>query len=340
MQSTISPIRPPRTGASATISDVARLAGVSESTVSRVLRQKGFSSLKVRIRVQEAVEALGYVPNRVAGTLASSGSSLVGVVIPSLSNIVFPDLLRGASLALDQAGFQPVIGVTDYDPAREETLVAAMLAWRPAGMIVAGIDHSDRTAAMLRGAGVRVAELLDIDGEGIDIVVGFSNLAAGRASAELFLSHGYRRIGYVGHYLGLDHRAAKRLLGFTQVLAEAGLPLLASEIVVQPSSIAAGKEALARVLAVDPTLDAVYFSNDDMAVGGLFHCMENGISIPSRLAIMGYNGLDIARLSPQPLATILTPRLEVGRRGAELLFAGGPKEVVDLGFELIEGATV
>ena len=335
-----SEIRGPRSGSSVTLSEVARLAGVSESTVSRVFRQKGFSSLKVRKRVHEAVETLGYVPNRIAGTLASAGSNLVGVVIPSLSNIVFPDLLRGASLALDAAGFQPVIGVTDYDPQREEAMVASMLAWRPAGLIVAGLEHSDRTMAMLRGAGVRVAELLDIDGEGIDIVVGFSNLAAGRASAELFLARGYRRIGYVGHHLGLDHRAAKRLRGFKETLAQVGVPLRASEIVTGPSSIAAGKEALARLLAAVPDLDAGYFSNDDMAVGGLFHCMQQGIAIPGQLAIMGYNGLDIARLSPQPLATILTPRLQVGQVGAELLFGGGPKEVVDLGFELIEGATV
>ncbi|BDA86411.1 LacI family transcriptional regulator [Aureimonas sp. SA4125] len=340
MPSIIQKRRSAKPGTSSTLSDVARLAGVSESTVSRVLRQKGFSSLKVRQRVREAVEHLGYVPNRVAGTLASSGSNLVGVVIPSLSNIVFPDLLGGASLALDRAGFQPVIGVSDYDPLREETLVAAMLAWRPAGLIVAGLDHTARTKAMLRGAGVRVAELLDIDGEGIDIVVGFSNLSAGRASAELFLARGYRRIGYVGHYLGLDHRAARRLRGFTEILTHSGLALRASEVIAEPSSIGAGKEALARLLAAAPDLDAVYFSNDDMAVGGLFHCLQQGIEIPSRLAIMGYNGLDIARLAPQPLATILTPRRRVGQLGAELLFAGGPKQVVDLGFELIEGATV
>lgn len=333
-------IRSGRGGVSVTISDVARAAGVSESTVSRVLRKQGSSSAKVRARVREAVEGLGYVPNRIAGTLASAGSNLVGVVIPSLSNIVFPDLLRGASLALDKAGFQPVIGVSDYDMAREELLVAAMLAWRPAGLLVAGLDHTARTRAMLRGAGVRVAELLDIDGEGIDIVVGYSNREAGRASATLFVERGYRRIGYVGHDLSLDLRAAKRHGGFCDVLAAAGLGLAGQEIVRAPSSIEAGKSGLDRLLAAHPRLDAVYFSNDDMAVGGVFHCMERGIAIPGRLALMGYNGLDIARLSPQPLATILTPRARVGELGAERLFAGGPPEVIDVGFELIEGATV
>ncbi|MBC8129556.1 MAG: substrate-binding domain-containing protein, partial [Rhizobiaceae bacterium] len=210
----------------------------------------------------------------------------------------------------------------------------------PAGLILAGLEHTPRTRAMLQGAGVRVAELLDIDGAGIDIVVGFSNREAGRASARLFAERGYRRIGYVGHDLSRDRRAAKRKNGFAEGLAETGLRIEDAAIVEGFSSIEAGRHGLAQLLAHRPDLDAVYFSNDDMAVGGLFHCTACGIAIPGDLAIMGYNGLDIARLSPQPLATILTPRARVGEIGAERLFANGPPEVIDLGFELIAGATL
>ena len=333
-------IRSARAGASVTITDVAQLAGVSESTVSRVLREKGASSEKVRRRVRDAVETLGYVPNRLAGTLASAGSNLVGVVIASLGNVVFPDLLRGVSTALDAAGYQPVIGVTDYDVDREEKLVAAMLAWRPAALIVTGLDHSPRTSAMLRGAGIRIAEVLDVDGEGMDIVVGYSNRAAGEMSAMLLLRRGHRRIGYVGHDVSHDHRAEKRRDSFRTTLAREGLPLVAETIMPSSSSIESGRDGLALLLAAHPDLDAVYFSNDDMALGGLFHCRSHGIGIPGDLAVMGYNGLDITRLAPQPLTTILTPRTRVGEVAAQLLFAGGPAETVDLGFELIEGATV
>ena len=332
--------RSARAGASVTISEVADLAGVSESTVSRVLRQQGASSEKVRLRVRAAVEALGYVPNRIAGTLASAGSNLVGVVIASLGNVVFPDLLRGISTTLDASGYQPVIGVTDYDIDREEKLVASMLAWRPAALVVAGLDHTERTRAMLRGAGVRIAEVLDVDGEGIDIVVGYSNRAAGEASAALLLRRGHRRIGYVGHDLARDHRAEKRRDSFRAALAREGVALVGETIMETPSSIESGRDGLALLLAKHQDLDAVYFSNDDMALGGLFHCRSHGIGIPGDLAVMGYNGLDITRLAPQPLTTILTPRTRVGEVAAALLFAGGPAETVDLGFELIEGATV
>ncbi len=149
-----------------TLADVAREARVGESTVSRVLRSHGSFSEKTRARVEEAVARLGYVPNRIAGTLASTGSRLIGIVIPSLTNIVFPDLLRGATAALDQEGFQSVIAVTDYDQDREEALVGSLLSWRPAGLIVTGLEHNPGTRRRLAASGVRVAELLDTDGRG------------------------------------------------------------------------------------------------------------------------------------------------------------------------------
>ncbi|HEU0221076.1 MAG TPA: LacI family DNA-binding transcriptional regulator [Paracoccaceae bacterium] len=322
-----------------TLADVARAAGVGESTASRVLRGHGSFSAKTREIVLAAARDLGYVPNRIAGTLASTGSRLVGIVIPSLSNIVFPDLLRGANNVLVAAGFQPVIAVTDYDLEREESVIESLLSWRPAGIMVAGLEHSERAAARLRGARGRVAELLDTDGEGIDIVVGFSNREAGRAAGRHLASRDFRRIGYVGHDVGRDLRAAKRLAGFREALGEAGLHIADEEIVPAPSSIQAGRDGLARLRERRPELDAVYFSNDDMAIGGYFHCLARGIAVPGGLAIFGHNGLDVARCAPQPLTTILTPRVAVGEMGARLVCADGPPTRVDLGFELIEGAT-
>lgn len=326
-----------------TLSDVAREAGVGESTVSRVLRNQGSFSKRTQDRVAEAVARLGYVPNRLAGRLAGSGSTagakLVGIVIPSLTNIVFPDLLRGATAVLDRGGFQSVIGVSDYDPEREEALIGALLSWRPAGLIVTGLEHTPGALARLRASGIRIVEMIDTDGAGLDIVVGFSNRAVGCDSARHLLARGYRRIGYVGHDIAQDLRAAKRLAGFCEMLREAGCPLAEREIASGPSSAAAGREALARLIARRPDLDAVYFSNDDMALGGYFHCLADGIPVPGRLALFGFNALDIAAALPQPLTTIRTPRLEIGAAAAERLAADGPAETVDLGYELIAGAT-
>lgn len=322
-----------------TLADVAAAAGVGESTISRVLRNHGSFSDKTRAKVIAAVERLGYVPNRIAGTLASAGSHLVAIVVPSLSNIVFADVLRGANSALEHTHYQAVFAVTDYDPAREEAVVAALLAWRPTAVLLSGLEHTQGTVRMLKANGCRVAEMLDIDGVALDVAVGFSNRAAGLASASYLLSRGYRRIGYVGHDPALDTRSGKRLAGFREGLARHGIVVADSEVSATASSVESGRGGLQRLLARTPNLDAVYFSNDDMALGGYFHCLAQGISIPGTLAIFGYNGLDIGAVTPQPLSTIRTPRVQVGQIAAQLVLENAPPQVVDLGFQLIEGAT-
>ena len=323
-----------------TLADVARRARVGESTVSRVLRKNGSVSRSTREKILKAASDLNYVPNRIAGTLASMTSKLIGVVIPSVGNTVVPEILAGANIVLEDAGFQPVIGLSNYDPVREEALIESILSWRPAGILVAGLEHTERARAMLMGCGVRVVELLDIDGEGIDIVVGSSQRMAGRKSAEHLLARQYRRIGYVGHDITVDIRAGKRLEGFRAVMRENGLSFLDQEFYPSGgSSVEAGRIGLARLLKRQPTLDAIYFSNDDLALGGYFHCLEHNIAVPSSLALFGYNGLEITRLTPQPLSTIRTPRTAMGKVGANLLLSGGPSTVIDLGFELVVGAT-
>ncbi|WP_420343319.1 LacI family DNA-binding transcriptional regulator, partial [Paenirhodobacter sp.] len=141
-------------------------------TVSRVLRNRGDVSDATREKVLEAARALGYVPNKIAGALASQRVNLVGVVIPSLSNLVFPEVLTGISEELEDTGLQPVVGVTNYSSEKEEAVLYEMLSWRPSGIIVAGIEHSEAARAMLLNAGVPIVEIMDVDGEGVDSVVG------------------------------------------------------------------------------------------------------------------------------------------------------------------------
>jgi LacI family gluconate utilization system Gnt-I transcriptional repressor len=323
----------------ATLTDVARAAGVGESTASRVLRNKGSFSQDVHDKVLKAARTLNYVPNRIAGTLASTGSQLVGIIIPALTTSVFPDLLRGANSVLEIAGFQSVIGVTEYEAPREEQLIESILSWRPAGILIAGLEHTDRGRAMLKDSGVRIVEVGDTDGQGIDIVVGFSNRDAGRAAAQFLLRRKYRHIGYVGNEAKNDIRAGKRYNGFKSGLTEAGLAIVDEEITPGLSSIKAGHDGLMRLLKREPKLEVVYFANDDMAIGGYFHCLAKGISVPADLALFGHNGLDVGRQAPQPLSTVRTPRVAVGEIAAKLLLSRGPSQVIDLGFELFEGMT-
>jgi LacI family gluconate utilization system Gnt-I transcriptional repressor len=319
-----------------TLTDVARAAKVGESTASRVLRNKGSFSENARVRVLNAARKLNYVPNRIAGTLASTDSHLVGVIIPGVTTTFFPDLLLGANSVLEGAGFQSVISVTEYDAAREEKLIESLLSWRPAGILVTGLEHTDRGRAMLKASRTRIVELGDIDGQGIDIVVGFSNRAAGYAAGQYLIKRKFRRIGYVGNQ---STRAGKRYHGFKAALADAGMSLADEQITPGLASIKSGRDGLMRLLSRGGKLDVVYFANDDMAIGGYFHCLAKGIAVPEQLALMGHNGSDEGQLMPHPLSTIRAPRLAVGQVGAKLLLSDGPPQVIDLGFELCEGLT-
>lgn len=325
-----------------TIHDVAAHAGVSESTVSRIMRNEGLVADATRATVMESVRALGYVPNRIAGSLASLDSKLVGVVVPSLSNIVFPEVLQGINAGLKGGNFQSVISISDYDIDREETLIRGILAWQPAAILITGFDHTMATRRMLDQSGVRVVEMMDIDSAPIDVAVGMSHRRAGYAAGQHLISKGYRRFGYVGHDWRSDRRARLRYDGLCGALAEAGISIAAHAIADGPSSVATGRshtEQLCRMAQVDV---AVY-SNDDMAVGGVFHCLGAGISLPDQLAIFGFNGLDIGRELPQPLSTVRSNRFLIGQKAIEAILLAperpATKTVIDTGFEIFEGAT-
>ncbi|WP_438754180.1 LacI family DNA-binding transcriptional regulator [Pararhizobium sp. O133] len=326
-----------------TLTDVARLAGVSEITVSRVVRNKGPIAEATRSRVLSAIETLGYVPNRAAGSLASSGSQLMGVLLPSLSNIVFPEVLRGIHSALAATGYQPIIGVTDYDPAAEQSILSSLLSWQPAAIIMTGFDHTEATRRMLANSRVRVAELMDIDADPIDIAVGLSHRKAGYDAGRHLIERGYSRFGYVGHDWDADRRARLRYEGLCTALKEAGLALHAEQRFAGPSSTIAGRDTLAALVSASPDVDVAVFSNDDMAVGGFFHCLTAGIAVKERLALFGFNGLDIGQSLPLPLSTVRSNRLLIGKIAVEKLLEGGErpaeKLIVDTGYEIITGAT-
>ena len=304
-----------------TLRDVSEASGVSEMTVSRVLRGKGDVSAATREKVQQATKRLGYVPNKIAGSLASSRVNLVAVIIPSLGNMVFPEVLSGISETLADTPLQPVVGVTDYLPEKEEKVLFEMLSWRPAGIIIAGLEHSDASRAMLAQAGIPVVEIMDVDGDPIDACVGISHRRAGRLMAEEIIAAGYKRIGFLGTKMPLDHRARKRFEGFTQTLGKAGIEIADQEFYSGGSALAKGREMTAAILARTPDLDFLYYSNDMIGAGGLLYLLEKGINIPGQIGLAGFNGVELLDGLPRRLATMDACRREVGIRAAQIVMA-------------------
>ncbi len=317
-----------------TLRDVSEASGVSEMTVSRVLRNRGDVSESTRERVLEAARTLGYVPNKIAGALASQRVNLVAVVVPSLSNLVFPEVLSGISEELEDSGLQPVFGVTNYSAEREEAVLYEMLSWRPSGVIIAGLEHSDAARAMLQNAGIPIVEIMDVDGEAIDSVVGISHRRAGLEMARAIVRAGYRRIGFLGTKMPHDHRARKRMEGFEAGLAEAGLELADREFYSGGSALLKGREMTEAILSRTPDLDFLYYSNDMIGAGGLLYCLEKGIDVPRTLGLAGFNGVDLLDGLPRRLATMDACRREIGRRAAAII--AGHSETGLIGGERVE----
>lgn len=304
---------------SLTLRDVSEASGVSEMTVSRVLRNRGDVSAATRAKVLTAAKELGYVPNKIAGALASQRVNLVAVIIPSLSNMVFPEVLGGISQVLEETDLQPVVGVTDYLPEKEEKVLYEMLSWRPSGVIIAGLEHTEAARAMLKASGIPVVEIMDTDGDPVDAMVGISHRRAGREMAAEILQAGYRKIAFLGTKMPLDHRARKRFEGFTEVLAKSGVEVTDREFYSGGSALAKGREMTEAVLNRSPDIDFIYYSNDMIGAGGLLYLLEKGIDVPGKIGLAGFNGVELLQGLPRQLATMDACRREIGTKAAEII---------------------
>jgi len=302
-----------------TLEEVAAAAGVSKMTASRALRGTPDVSSETRQRVLRAAEQLSYVGNRLALSLSSQRTNLVAVVVPSMSNIVFPEVLAGITAGLEGSGMQAVFGISDYDAAKEREIIRDMLSWQPSAIIVTGLDQPEETVRMLKSAGIPVIQVMDLDGEPIDFNVGLSHGAAGEEMAKALIGAGRSRFGYIGSALHRDVRAAKRKAGFERVLKQNGLHFIEQQIDDAFSSIALGKRMTTTMVASVPDIDCLYYSNDDMATGGLFACMELSLAVPEKLMIAGFNGLDLASALPVRIATSRSPRRVMGEAAARLV---------------------
>ena len=329
-----------------TLSDVARVAGVSPITVSRALRGERAVAADLVDRVIQASNKLGYVPDPAARALASQRSDHVAILIPKLSNALFVDLLDAAQQTLRAEGFQTLIGITHYDSTQEELLLREQLLQRPAGLLITGLNYSASTRALIEAAQVPCVHLMDLPDASasneseLPYCVGFKQSDAGAAITEHLLSRGHKSIAFAGAQL--DPRVMQRLAGWRQALTQAKLydPRL-EYLNPAPSSLALGGQMFEQILQQQPAVDAIFFCNDDLAQGALLAALRLKVSVPKRIAIAGFNDLTGSDQMLPSLSTVRTPRAQIGVEAAKMLLSlikTGQYEsrLVDLGFEVIE----
>lgn len=321
-----------------TLNEVARQAGVSPITASRALRGVSTVSPDSVERVQAAAQALGYVANPAARALASSQSQTVVVLVPSLSNQLFIQTLEAIQNVLRTRGLDVVIGNYHYSPEEEENLLRNHLVNRPRGLLLTGFDHTPALRQLLEASGVPCVHMMELDTVRGAYCVGFSQVKAGAAAARHLLGRGRKRLAYIAAQL--DPRVMQRGEGFRQVLEEQGVYDPALQVMnPHPSSIGLGGELFMRLMQEHPDVDGVFFCNDDLAQGAALEALRQGIDIPQRVSLVGFNDLPGSAHMVPRLTSIRTPREEVGQRAAQLLLGlidgVAQKPQVDLGFELV-----
>lgn len=328
--------QPPRI---ARMADVARRAGVSTMTVSRVLRFPDKVADITRRRVEAAAAELNYVGSTLAGQLSSGRTRLVAVVLPDLRNPVFALAMQGLSDALG-GSYELVVAGAHGEQRGEARAIRALLGYRPAALVVHGGRHEPETRELLLGAAIPIVEMGSLPGQPINISVGYSNRAAGKCATEHLLARGYRTIAFVSQPKRQNSRADERWQGYRAALAEAALPARPELELETELGFARGAQALIALLEREPALEAVFFTSDGWALGALFHCRRSGISVPGQLALMGFDDLEMSALSVPALTTIHVPRYEMGWEAGRLLRAelsgqSIPKRRLNLGFDLI-----
>ncbi|WP_175942290.1 LacI family DNA-binding transcriptional regulator [Caballeronia sp. BCC1704] len=303
------------------MSDVARLAGVSKMTVSRVLAGHSVASA-TRERVQQAIDELGYVADAAAGALSSGRSEFVAVMVPSLASSNFSDTVRGLAAALEPHGLQLLIGDTDYHLDREESLIRSMLRHQPRCIALTGSRHTDATRTLLRRSGVPVVEMWDFPGDPIDAAVGFSNVNAAREMVRYLAERGHQRIGFVGGASELDRRGLDRLKGFRMEMKALGLE---AERVVRlgesPITMSHGGPAIASLLAAWPDTQAVMCVSDMSAFGAIMECHRRGLSVPRDIAVAGFGNFEVAACCTPSITTVSVDAYGIGLRTGEVLLA-------------------
>ncbi|OWT62159.1 LacI family transcriptional regulator [Candidimonas nitroreducens] len=317
---------------------VGRLAGVSQVTVSRALSDPSKVSPATMRRIRDAIDITGFVPNAVAGALASRRSKLISALVPSLTNTVYASMMQSFSDLMRDNGYELLLSECGFQAETEEKLIAAHLSRRPDAFYLTGIHHTTRARQMLIGADIPVVEVWDLTDTPIDICVGFDHREVGRAMADFAADAGYRHAATVG---AGDARALRRRDAFADRFAARG-GTCAGDVTFQDSaSVAHGREGLSRLIDEHGFSSGVIAcSSDLMAEGILIEAQKRRLSVPDQIGVLGFGDQDFAAHLEPALSTVRVDRPALGTTAAQAvlkrLHGSNPEHSrVDIGFQLI-----
>ncbi|MEN8191061.1 MAG: LacI family DNA-binding transcriptional regulator [Thermodesulfobacteriota bacterium] len=303
-----------------TIVDVAKLAGVSTATVSRVINSPHSVRERTREKVIRAMKICNYKYNALARGFATKQSNTIGLVIPAISNPVFAESAQGVQDYAAGRKVQVILGNTHYQYEQEESLVKTLREKRVDGLIITTTSLKGDVLKDLLEEGFPFVLLYSTVKSGPLSVVGVDNYRGGYLATEHLVALGHHRIGMIAGNFSISDRSYHRWHGYRRCLRAYNIPYDKELLAQTDYSMDSGRDAVKRLLGVKNPPTAVFCSNDLLALGVMKGARESGLRLPQDLSIVGFDDIQTSSYVIPALTTIRQPAYEMGRKAAELLF--------------------
>ncbi|MDF5720999.1 MAG: LacI family DNA-binding transcriptional regulator [Rhizonema sp. PD37] len=306
------------------IQDIAKRAGVSHSTVSRALRDNPLISPKVREEIKQLAQEMSYVPNAIAQSLQNQSTNTIGVVVTSIADPFFAEVVEGIEQVAREAGLSVVLSASHRDLEQEIAAIDNFHRRRVDGILIADSRISKQYTTHLKQIAVPTVIINSQCEEQCEIFnhIAIDDYLGAQLAVEHLVSLGHTKIGYLG--VGDRSKSNKqRLEGYRMSLLEADLLhitdwiAISDEDHVRKNDVATGQKMLSKLVATGVT--AIFCYNDMVAVGALLACQELGISVPKDLSLVGFDGIALSRYVTPSLTTICQPMLELGSYAMQML---------------------
>lgn len=305
----------------AKLADVARLAKVSAATVSRALSQPRLVSSATLKRVEAAARHLHYVPHGTARALRSRRTHTVGAVIPTLGNALYAKMTHTLQKAIEAEGYTLLLACHEFDLKTELKVTRSLVERGVDALVLVGAEHDAELFALLAGLGIPYVLTSALDTSGRHPCVGFDNRLAARRVADYLFDIGHRDIAVISGVTAGNDRARERLTGTREALAARGIALAPVRVLERPYALAAGREAMQRLLKLAPRPTAVICANDVLAMGAVMECHAQAVAVPAAVSITGFDDMEAASILTPALTTVRVPMHELGYAAARQILA-------------------